>query len=119
MAPDTRKYGDDVRIFKGAIEAIVRRQAAPALARVPAILYSRKSFPLKSSHHDAPPFSHRRPVGAVLTGCQSVPTADEIDRMRAWLEDTLSKHSGKPVEQVRRDIERDKILTAPQAPSTA
>ena len=52
---------------------------------------------------------------AVLTGCQSVPTADEIDRMRAWLEDTLSKHSGKPVEQVRRDIERDKILTAPQA----
>ena len=41
--------------------------------------------------------------------------ADEIDRMRAWLEDTLSKHSGKPVEQVRRDIERDKILTAAQA----
>ena len=31
------------------------------------------------------------------------------------LEDTISKHSGKPVEQVRRDIERDKILTAPQA----
>ena len=52
---------------------------------------------------------------AVLTGCQSVPTADEIDRMRVWLEDTISKHSGKPVEQVRRDIERDKILTAPQA----
>ena len=41
--------------------------------------------------------------------------ADEIDRMRAWLEDTLSKHSGKPVEQVRRDIERDKILTAEEA----
>ena len=41
--------------------------------------------------------------------------ADEIDRMRVWLEDTISKHSGKPVEQVRRDIERDKILTAPQA----
>ena len=41
--------------------------------------------------------------------------ADEIDRMRAWLEDTLAEHSGTPVEQVRRDIERDKILTAPQA----
>ena len=41
--------------------------------------------------------------------------ADEIDRMRAWLEETLAKHSGTPVEQVRRDIERDKILTAPQA----
>ena len=41
--------------------------------------------------------------------------ADEIDRMRSWLENTISYHSGKSVEQVRRDIERDKILTAPQA----
>ncbi len=41
--------------------------------------------------------------------------ADELDRMRAWLEDTLAKHSTTPVEQVRRDIDRDKILTAPQA----
>lgn len=41
--------------------------------------------------------------------------ADELDRMRAWLEDTLAKHSTTPVEQVRRDIDRDKILTATQA----
>ena len=41
--------------------------------------------------------------------------ADEIDRMRKWLEDTLSKHSGVSSEQVRRDIDRDKILTAEQA----
>ena len=41
--------------------------------------------------------------------------ADEIDRMRQWLEDTLAAHSGKSPEQVRRDIERDKILTAQQA----
>lgn len=41
--------------------------------------------------------------------------ADEIDRMRVWLEETIAKHSGTPVEQVRRDIERDKILTAEQA----
>ena len=41
--------------------------------------------------------------------------ADEIDRMRLWLEETLSAHSDKPVEEVRRDIERDKILTAAQA----
>ena len=47
---------------RARLKAIVRRRR-PALARVPAILYSRKSFPLKSSHHDAPPFSHRRPVG--------------------------------------------------------
>ena len=41
--------------------------------------------------------------------------ADEIDRMRLWLEETLSAPSGKPVEEVRRDIERDKILTAAHA----
>ncbi len=41
--------------------------------------------------------------------------ADEIDRMRSWLEETLSKHSNKSVEEVRRDIERDKILNPPEA----
>lgn len=41
--------------------------------------------------------------------------ADEIDRMRQWLEETLAKHSGQSPERVREDIERDKILTAAQA----
>ncbi|MDO5728043.1 MAG: ATP-dependent Clp protease proteolytic subunit [Actinomycetaceae bacterium] len=41
--------------------------------------------------------------------------AEEVDRMRAWLEDTLAKHSGRSSEQISRDIDRDKILTAPQA----
>ncbi|WP_181009946.1 ATP-dependent Clp protease proteolytic subunit [Ornithinimicrobium sufpigmenti] len=41
--------------------------------------------------------------------------ANEVLRMRAWLEETWAKHSGRPVEQVRKDIERDKILTAAEA----
>ena len=41
--------------------------------------------------------------------------ANEIFRMRTWLEETLAKHSGREVEQVRKDIERDKILSAAQA----
>jgi len=41
--------------------------------------------------------------------------ANEILRMRALLEHMLSRHSGRTEEQVRGDIERDKILTAPQA----
>jgi ATP-dependent Clp protease protease subunit len=36
----------------------------------------------------------------------------EILRMREQLEQLLSKHSNRTPEQVRRDIERDKILTA-------
>ncbi|TRW43835.1 ATP-dependent Clp protease proteolytic subunit [Georgenia yuyongxinii] len=41
--------------------------------------------------------------------------ANEVLRMRAWLEETIAEHTGNPVEQVRNDIERDKILTAAQA----
>jgi ATP-dependent Clp protease protease subunit len=41
--------------------------------------------------------------------------AREIMRMREWLEETLAKHSGKPVAQVNKDIDRDKILTAQEA----
>ena len=41
--------------------------------------------------------------------------ANEILRMRALLEQMLAAHSGKTVEEVSRDIERDKILTAAAA----
>jgi len=41
--------------------------------------------------------------------------ANEVQRMRTWLEDTLARHSNRDVETVRVDIERDKILTAEQA----
>ncbi len=41
--------------------------------------------------------------------------AAEISRMRRLLELTLSQHTGRTPEQVREDIERDKILTAEEA----
>lgn len=41
--------------------------------------------------------------------------ANEALRMRTWLEETISHHSKRSVDQVRVDIERDKILTAHQA----
>ena len=41
--------------------------------------------------------------------------ANEIIRMREWLEDTLALHTGRDVELIRKDIERDNILTAPMA----
>ncbi|MEW2460278.1 ATP-dependent Clp protease proteolytic subunit [Microbacterium sp. K41] len=41
--------------------------------------------------------------------------AAEILRMRTWLEETMARHTGKPVEQVNRDIDRDKILSAHEA----
>jgi ATP-dependent Clp protease protease subunit len=41
--------------------------------------------------------------------------AAEITRMRRLLEQTLANHSHRTPEQVRSDIERDKILTAAEA----
>ncbi|NYF11069.1 ATP-dependent Clp protease protease subunit [Leifsonia sp. AK011] len=41
--------------------------------------------------------------------------AFEVLRMRTWLEETLAKHSNRTVEQVNKDIERDKILGAEEA----
>ncbi|MFO7193881.1 MULTISPECIES: ATP-dependent Clp protease proteolytic subunit [Thermocrispum] len=41
--------------------------------------------------------------------------ANEIQRVRSLLEHTLAKHTHKSPEEIRADIERDKILTAEQA----
>ncbi|GAA2889031.1 MULTISPECIES: ATP-dependent Clp protease proteolytic subunit [Microbacterium] len=41
--------------------------------------------------------------------------AAEILRMRTWLEETMARHTGKPVDQINRDIDRDKILSANEA----
>jgi ATP-dependent Clp protease protease subunit len=38
--------------------------------------------------------------------------AREIQRMRTAMEQVLAKHTGKPEDEIRRDIERDKFLTA-------
>jgi ATP-dependent Clp protease protease subunit len=41
--------------------------------------------------------------------------AREILRMRSWLEETLAAHSKRTPEQVNKDIDRDKILSAEEA----
>ena len=41
--------------------------------------------------------------------------AAEILRMRTWLEETLANHSNRTQEQVNKDIDRDKILSAEQS----
>jgi ATP-dependent Clp protease protease subunit len=41
--------------------------------------------------------------------------ANEMLRLRIWLEEALARHSNTSIKQVQKDIERDKILTAEQA----
>jgi ATP-dependent Clp protease protease subunit len=41
--------------------------------------------------------------------------AREMMRLREWLEETISSHSKRTVEEVKKDIDRDNILTAQEA----
>jgi ATP-dependent Clp protease protease subunit len=41
--------------------------------------------------------------------------AAEIERVRTQMEEILARHTGRSAEQVRSDIDRDKILTATEA----
>lgn len=41
--------------------------------------------------------------------------AVEAVRIRDWIENTISFHTGKPIGEVSNDIERDKFLTAQEA----
>ncbi|MGB3443520.1 MAG: ATP-dependent Clp protease proteolytic subunit [Actinophytocola sp.] len=41
--------------------------------------------------------------------------ANEIQRVRRLMESTLSRHTNRDADQIRKDIERDKILTADEA----
>ncbi|MQA08885.1 MAG: ATP-dependent Clp protease proteolytic subunit [Pseudonocardiaceae bacterium] len=41
--------------------------------------------------------------------------ANEIQRVRRLMESTLERHTNKPAEEIRKDIDRDKILTAEEA----
>jgi ATP-dependent Clp protease protease subunit len=41
--------------------------------------------------------------------------AAEILRMRTWLEETMAHHTNRSVEQVNKDIDRDKIMSAQEA----
>lgn len=41
--------------------------------------------------------------------------AAEVVRNRTWVETTLAEATGKPVEEIHNDIERDKFLTASEA----
>ena len=46
---------------------------------------------------------------------ECIDLCNEIMRMRIQLEEILAAHTGQTVEQVKLDIERDRILTAAQA----
>lgn len=102
---------DTMQFVRPDIQTICMGQAASAAAVLLAAGTPGKRFALPNSRiliHQ--PYSEGQGQGSDVEIL-----AKEILRMRHMLEEMIAKHSGREPEQVRRDVERDKILTAEEA----
>jgi ATP-dependent Clp protease protease subunit len=102
---------DTMQFVGPDIQTVCMGQAASAAAVLLAAGTPGKRFALKNSRiliHQ--PYSEGGGQGSDIEI-----QAREILRLREWLETTLSKHSNRSIEQVQKDIERDKILVADEA----
>lgn len=104
---------DTMQYIRPQIQTVVLGQAASAAAVLTAAGTPGKRLALPNARI----LIHQPAVGEAGQGQASdiEIQANEIMRMRTWLEETLSKHSKRSVEQVNKDIDRDKILGAQEA----
>ena len=104
---------DTMQYIRPQIQTVVLGQAASAAAVLTAAGTPGKRLALPNARI----LIHQPAVGEAGQGQASdiEIQANEIMRMRTWLEETLSKHSNRSVEQVNKDIDRDKILSAAEA----
>jgi ATP-dependent Clp protease protease subunit len=102
---------DTMQFVKPDIQTICMGQAASAAAVLLGAGTAGKRFALSNARiliHQ--PYSEGGGQGSDIEI-----QANEILRMRALLEEMLARHSGRDLDLVRQDIERDKILTAAEA----
>ena len=70
-------------------------------------------------HRSALPYSRvmiHQPWGQLSGQAADVQIqAEEILRLRSWLNDILAEHTGQPVERIERDTDRDYFMTAQEA----
>lgn len=102
---------DTMQFIKPQIQTVCLGQAASAAAVLLAAGTAGKRFALPHARvliHQ--PYSEGQGQGSDIEI-----QANEILRMRAEMEEILAAHTKRSVEQVRQDIERDKILTAAAA----
>jgi ATP-dependent Clp protease, protease subunit len=104
---------DTMRFVKPDIQTIAMGQAASAAAVILAAGTPGKRLALPNARI----IIHQPAMvdGGYAQASDVEIQANEILRMRTWLEEVLAKHSNRTEEQVREDIERDKIFTAEQA----
>lgn len=103
---------DTMQFVKPDIQTVCMGQAASAAAVLLAAGTPGKRMALPNSR-----VLIHQPAGSTGRGQLSdlEIIAKEFTRMREQLENMLAKHSSQPLEKVREDIERDKILTAEEA----
>ncbi len=102
---------DTMQFVRPEIQTVCMGQAASAAAVLLAAGTKGKRFALPNARiliHQ--PYSEGGGQGSDIEI-----QAREILRMRSLLETMISTHTGRTEEQVRQDIERDKILTAQEA----
>lgn len=104
---------DTMRYISPDIQTVCLGMAASAAAIVLAAGTKGKRLALPNSKI----LIHQTAIGQVYRGTVSdlEIQADEMVKMREWLEKTLSDLTGQPVDKIEADIERDKFLTAPEA----
>lgn len=86
-------------------------QAASAAAVLLAAGESGRRFALRHSRV----LLHQPSAGGQGTVSDLALQADELLRVRSQVEEVLSRHTGRSIEQLRLDTDRDKVLTADQA----
>ena len=104
---------DTMQFIRPEVQTVCLGQAASAAAVLLAA-----GAPVKRLAHPTARVRIHQPAHSRGQGGQASDLeiqANEVMRMRTWLEDTLALHSGRTSEQVNLDIERDKILTAADA----
>jgi ATP-dependent Clp protease protease subunit len=104
---------DTMQYIRPQIQTVVLGQAASAAAVLTAAGTPGKRLALPNARI----LIHQPAVGQAGQGQASdiEIQANEIMRMRTWLEETLAKHSNRSQDQVNKDIDRDKILSAEEA----
>ncbi|MCU1592363.1 MAG: Endopeptidase Clp [Frankiales bacterium] len=102
---------DTMQFVKPEIQTICMGQAASAAAVLLAAGTKGKRLALEHARV----LIHQPSGGGEGQSSDIEIQAREIMRMRELLEQMIATHSGRDVELVRKDIERDKILTAREA----
>jgi ATP-dependent Clp protease protease subunit len=102
---------DTMQFIKPQIQTICLGQAASAASVILAAGSPGKRFALPHARI----LIHQPYTEGGGQGSDIEIQANEILRMRAEMEGIFAKHTGKKLEEIQKDIERDKILTAEDA----